>query len=259
MQTQDEVQSVESVQIFDIEILGEWNGRQMTTARMRPLPGSVVTRLQAEDTCNVINIPTIEWGNDGSSNVIGELMNADDVPLCVSDNQFKHHFMVAGSTGSGKSNAAANLVEQALLLNKCVLLHDAKPDYGFVDEANTDTNVTEIWQVFEQYGLNPHGAANVIRIGFFGEYNPEIVNRVVGFRASDFSPDLLAALFFTGAGEQLQFEAFASAADTLRQQVFDNASSRSSYSLDDILEVVNQRMTAPNNFAECFPNSSSRS
>lgn len=242
MQTHADVQSVESVQIFDIEILGEWNGRQMTTARMRPLPGAVVNRLNAEDTCRVINLPELLQRADDTTNVIGELMNADNVPLCINQLQLVHHCMVAGSTGSGKSNAAANLIEQALLLGKCVLLHDAKPDYGLVHQANSDNAVREIWQRFENYGLNPHGAANVTRIGFFGDCDPQSVDRVVGFRASDFTPDLLAALFFPEPSEQLQAEAFASAADSLWQQVYDTTNPRNDYSLADITGIVTQRM-----------------
>jgi CO dehydrogenase nickel-insertion accessory protein CooC1 len=52
--------------------------------------------------------------------------------------------MVSGGTSSGKSNVAANLIDQALKFGKCILLHDAKPDYGLVNLANTDQNVTTI-------------------------------------------------------------------------------------------------------------------
>ena len=148
--------------------------------------------------------------------------------------------MVSGGTSSGKSNVAANLIDQALKFGKCILLHDAKPDYGLVNLANTDQNVTTIWSRFQQYGLQPHPASNLIRIGFHGMCDPNSVQTVVGFRASDFSPEMLAGLFFTGTNEQLQFEGFASAADSLREQIRSGA--RESYSLDNILEVVQERM-----------------
>ena len=51
---------------------------------------------------------------------------------------------------------------------------------------------------------------------------------------------MLAGLFFTGSNEQLQFEGFVSAADSLRDQK--QSGSIKSYSLDEILEVVQQRM-----------------
>jgi hypothetical protein len=240
MQSHPDVQSVESVQVFEIKILGEYDGRQLLTPRLRPLPGAIVNRLDATVTSRVIGIPQIEYNTDGTSNVIGELLNAADVPLCIDVNKFNYHIMVGGGTGSGKSNVAANLIDRALDFGKCVLLHDAKPDYGLVNVANTDQNVTAIWQRFEQYGLQPHPATNLTRIGFHGMCNPNSVQTVVGFRASDFSPEMLAGLFFTGTNEQLQFEGFASAADSLREQI--RSGDRQSYSLDNILEVVQGRM-----------------
>lgn len=240
MQDHPDVQSVESVQVFEIGILGEYNGHQMLTPRLRPLPGAIVSRLDATVTSSVIGIPLWNQRQDENSNVIGELLNAADVPLCIDVNKFNYHIMVAGSTGSGKSNVAANLIDQALKFGKCVLLHDAKPDYGLVNRANTDQNVGAIWQRFEPYGLRPHPANNLIRVGFHGKCNPNNVQNVVGFHTSDFSPEMLASLFFTGATEQLQFEGFASAADSLRDQIRNG--DRQTYSLNDILQVVERRM-----------------
>lgn len=241
MQEHPEVQSVESVQVFEIGILGQYDGRQLLTPRLRPLPGAVVSRLNIEDTSRVIGIPQRFNREDGSSNVVGELLNAAGVPLCIDALKFNYHIMVSGGTGSGKSNVSANLVEQALKFGKCVLLHDAKPDYGFVDRANTDPGVpTEIWQQFEQYGLHPREVPNVARVGFHGLCDPNSVQTVIGFRASDFSPEILASLFFPYSNEQNQFEGFANAAHALREQVANG--NRQFYSLDDITREVERRI-----------------
>lgn len=240
MQSHPDVQSVESVQVFEIKILGEYDGRQLLTPRLRPLPGAIVNRLDATVTSSVIGIPQIENRTDKTSNVIGELLNAADVPLCIDVNKFNYHIMVGGGTGSGKSNVAANLIDQALKFGKCVLLHDAKPDYGLVHLGNTDKNVTAIWERFKRYGLQPHLATNLTRIGFHKMCDPNTVQTVVGFYTSDFSPEILAGLFFTGTNEQLQFEGFASAADSLREQI--RSGDRQFYSLNDIVEVVQHRM-----------------
>jgi hypothetical protein len=245
MQEHPEVQSVESVQVFEIGILGQYNGRQLLTPRLRPLPGAVVSRLNIEDTSRVIGIPQRLDRQDGSSNVVGELLNAAGVPLCIDDLKFNYHIMVSGGTGSGKSNVSANLVEQALKFGKCVLLHDAKPDYGFVNRANTDPGVPdEIWRQFKQYGLCPRAVPNVTRVGFYGLCDPNSVQNsvqtVIGFRASDFSPEILASLFFPYSNEQNQFEGFANAAHALREQVANG--NRQFYSLDDITSEVERRI-----------------
>ena len=243
MQSNPDVQSVESVQVFDILILGEYdpNQNQMLTSRIRPLPGASVSKLDAEITSQVLKIPRAKKHADGSLNVVGELLNAEGVPLCIDERKFNHHIMITGGTGSGKSNVAANLIEQAVKFEKCVLVHDAKPDYQLITSENSDPNVETVWERFNEYGLEPHpaNADKVIRVGFHGKCDPNSVNVVAGFHASDFLPDMLAGLFFTGTSEQRQFEAFASAAYSLREQ---RNSRDQTYSLDNILEVVRNRM-----------------
>jgi hypothetical protein len=249
MQTHPDVQSVQSVQVFDILILGQYQDSRLLTPRLRPLPGSQVTRLNAAETAAVIEIPPVDHHDDGTTNVIGELLNAEDVPLCIDGHKFNYHIMVAGGTGSGKSNVAANLVDQALKFRKCVLIHDAKPDYGLIRGPNTDPRVRGIWERFEQWRLFPHGAENVKRIGFYGVCDPTAVDEVVGFRSSDFYPDMLAGLFFTGpeTAEQNAFEGFVLAANHLYRQG-ELTESRRRYTLDDILTEVRRR-TAPENGA----------
>jgi hypothetical protein len=234
MQSHSNVQSVESVQVFDILILGLFDDGRMTTPRLRPLPGSVVEKLSVEITRNVIEIPGLYAHDNGKNNIIGKLMNADDVPLCVTEHLFNYHFMVAGGTGCGKSNVSANLVTQALSYQKCVLIHDAKPDYNFADRPNSDNKVKKIWDAFKDYGLLPYKPDDIIKVGFYKKCDHNKVDMVVGFNASDFEPDILAGFFFTNESEQLQYEGFAYCTDYTKQN-------RQDYSIDDILQEVDRR------------------
>jgi len=246
MQSHSDVQSIASVQVFDILVLGEYDGRQMTAPRLRPLPGAVVRRLASNDTINVIGLPSLgitkNTKDDIESNVIGTLLNADDVPLCISSHIFNYHIMVSGGTGSGKSNAAANLVLQAMRFKKCVLIHDAKPDYALFENRNTDPMVQSLWKRFEKYGIKPIEAQDVRKIGFNGTCDPAAVEEVVGFLASDFAPSSLAAFFFPNPSEQNQFEAFASAAETLRLRAAEKSDRNKNYSVEDILNLIKTRM-----------------
>ena len=244
MRSNPDVQSVESVQVFDILILGEYNGHQRLTSRIRPLPGATVEKLDVETTSRVIGIPQKKVHRDKSFNVIGELLNADTVPLCINAPTFNHHIMVAGGTGSGKSNVAANLIQQAMKFNKCVLVHDAKPDYGQVTSENRDPNVATVWDQFRKYKLAPAPAHNVRRVGFYGHCDPKTVDIITGCRASDLSPLMLAGFFFPETNEQLQFEGFASAADSIEEKP---------YSLACILDAVQKRMNSKNPAEQIYP------
>lgn len=236
MNDHPDVKSVESVQVFDLLILGLYENNSMQTPRLRPLPGSTVTKLDADAINRLIELPAKQQHADKSYNCIGELLNADNVPLCITPEKFNYHILTVGGTGAGKSNVDANLIAQALRYGKCVLVHDAKPDYGLVHQPNTDKRVASIWTRFDCYGLKPQSAKNVVRIGFKGKCDPDHVDKVVGFTASDFSPSMLASLFFPGStpAEQNAFEGFASSAYALRLK-------NSNYTIDDILEEVKRR------------------
>lgn len=250
MNDHPDVKSVESVQVFDILVLGQYENGQTLTPRIRPLPGAIVTKLDAEATRQFIELPAKTEHADGTFNIIGELLNADDVPLCITPQQLNYHVLVAGGTGSGKSNASANIICQAQKYGKCVLIHDVRLDYNIIDNPNTDQRVSSIWKRFERHKLEPQGATNMVRIGFKGMCDPSCVDKVVGFRASDFSSTMLAHLFFTGStpAEQNAFEGFAGAADGLAFKKGDQG-----YTLDEILEEVarrNEKANPPPNSQE---------
>lgn len=233
MQENADVRAVESVQIYKIKLLGIDNGRFLITPRVRPLPGALVKKLDAENTIRILRLPKVEKVGDKLVNVIGVLPNAENVALPVNDKIVRHHIMVSGGTGSGKSNVSANLVHQAVRMGKCVLIHDAKPDYQLIREKNTDPGIRpEDWDAVKKYGVTPAGAKDVMKIGFKGVCNEAAVDKVVTFRASDFSPDMLAGFFFPDRRDVNMFEGFAAAASSL-------VGSRS-YSINDILKRVEE-------------------
>ena len=118
MQEHDDVRAVDSVQVFDILLLGSYDGRQLRAARTRPLPGSRVERMDPSVLLDVLGLPRPELDHDASgtctgSNVVGRMASAGEVPVCLRPDLFDYHLMVVGGTGSGKSNAAARSIISA--------------------------------------------------------------------------------------------------------------------------------------------------
>ena len=227
MQKHDNVRAVESVQIYGIQLRGYYADGAMQTFRTRPLPGSVATKLSSDITLQILNFPAHD---KDAANVIGELKAADNVPITVRSSVFNHHIMVAGGTGSGKSNIAANLVAQAVKMQKCVIIHDAKPDYKKIKKPNSDPKVSEAWKSAKAYGLTPHAAADVVRVGFHGKCDPSKVDNVLTLEVTDFPKDVLAGIFFPRKGEELQYENFL---DALNRQEW-------KYTLDKIAQAIEQ-------------------
>ncbi|MEM3554318.1 MAG: ATP-binding protein [Candidatus Micrarchaeaceae archaeon] len=173
-------------------------------------------------------------------NVIGYLLNAEDVPLCVNRAVFRHHIIVSGGTGSGKSNTGANLVYQAARMGFTVFLYDAKPDYTLIHQPNKDSTVTDIWKEFEKYGLKPVGADSLVRVAVYGigrarERRYEGYQAILSFQASDFDPEWLAALFFNPRTDYNQYEEFVGVCREFKDR-------GQEYTLDTILKTIEERI-----------------
>lgn len=239
------IQLAETVEAWQISLLGEYKDSDMLTLRRRPKPGAAITRLDRVTTISVLNLPK---HLEDSPHVIGYLLNADDVALSVNHEIFTHHVMVSGGTGSGKSNTGANLIKQAASLGFTVFLYDAKTDYRLMDKPNSDKRVEDVWRQFAKYKLVPQKANNLTRVAIFGvgragatnDYS--IFDYVLGFRTSDFDPYLFAGLFFDEKQDRNQYESFASVCFDMRQ--VDNQGNQPQYSLDDVLAEVKKRRDA---------------
>ena len=109
-----EVIATESILVYEILLFGRVEDGQLSLARTRPLPGADVQKMPRDEVIALLGLPKPQI-NEDSSNVIGLMINAENVPVCVEEKIFRHHVMVDGGTGSGKSNVGGNLIEQAVL------------------------------------------------------------------------------------------------------------------------------------------------
>ena len=232
-----EVIATESILVYEILLFGRVEDGQLSLARTRPLPGADVQKMPRDEVIALLGLPKPQI-NEDSSNVIGLMINAENVPACVEEKIFRHHVMVDGGTGSGKSNVGGNLIEQAVLLEKCVLVHDVKPDYRLIANPNSDPAVERFWPRFKPYKLEPHRLSNIVHIGFHGECDPNEVDQVVGFSASDFSPFFLGSLFFNAEQDVLQYEAFVGVAQRWKE-----ADSRRRFTVRQIVDEINRMVT----------------
>ena len=55
-QQRPDIRSIESIQVFSLMILGQVRNGQIITARLRPLPGAPVRRLDSQETIRIIGI-----------------------------------------------------------------------------------------------------------------------------------------------------------------------------------------------------------
>lgn len=202
-----EAQLADYTRVWEISLLGQYIADEASTLRTRPAPGSGIKKMQRDATVSFLNLPTIRSFRAGGTNAIGELMNAENVPLCLNSKIFNHGILIVGGMGSGKSNTGANCVQQAVRHGYVTFMYDVKPDFQKIDKPNDDEGVISIWPRFAQYEIEPAAAKEMTRIGFYIGFNVDYsqYDIVIGFNASDFSPTLLASFFSFNDNQEEEF------------------------------------------------------
>ena len=68
---------------------------------------------------------------------VGTLIDAD-IAVCIDEWLLKHHVLVAGTTGCGKTNTLANIIAAAQAMGFHVIIYDHKPDYQHLHLPNEE-------------------------------------------------------------------------------------------------------------------------
>lgn len=161
-------------------------------------PGVVSIRPQAGSGWNVADFETVERFLDlptgGREMEIGVLRNVGDVrvPVVIDDFTMRHHILVAGSTGSGKTNTLANAIHAAASQGCCVFVFDLKPDYQSIHLPNSAA------------GDRACSFGDAVKYWTLG--NNKKYGEVINVRASDVSPGMLAYAICYLSGEDNQAE-----------------------------------------------------
>ena len=139
---------------------------------------------------------------------IGKLARSGEAEVAINPNEriLNHHILVAGSTGSGKSNLLSNIAHVAAALGRSIILFDHKPDHQNHHEENDDEEV-EIKQAFSLNGQDT--SKHAVRYWTLDAGDPNACAVVLGVNARDVNPEILAATIFYHASEELQAEIFA--------------------------------------------------
>lgn len=240
-----QLRMLDSTEKWMIYLMGEYNqsSEMLTMLRTRPKPPASVIKLDRDITVQILNLPTLELRENQTTNAIGVLENADNVPLCVNPQILNHHILVSGGTGSGKSNACANIIAQACEYGYCVILYDAKPDYRLMDEVNSERKVESVFERFREYHVTRQPIKSLKRVCFYAGEKKDYshYDTVLGFHASDFDSVLFMNLILPETASEMQRDEFFLACNQLRQEMYEKK--RKSFSLNDIQEWLKERCT----------------
>jgi uncharacterized protein len=116
--------------LAEVEVQGELEGGRPLDTSDRPAPGAAVSALSPDEVCDLL-------GCQGDM-LLGTLAGRDDVRVCLqsqSKDVLPRNVGIFGTVGSGKSNTAQVLTEEAAARGWAVVVLDVEGEYVTLDAA----------------------------------------------------------------------------------------------------------------------------
>ena len=134
-----------------VELLGLLTeGTHVRPGDTRPSPGSTVTVLPNDQLRRLLDI-------DGDIQ-LGRLSGHEDIAVCTASESkdfLPRNVGIFGTVGSGKSNTAQVLIEEAAAAGWAVVVVDVEGEYVRMDQPSSDARLGRLLR--EGYGIDPAG------------------------------------------------------------------------------------------------------
>ena len=198
------------------------------TPFIRPTTGAVNRLATTDQITMYLDLPQVQ----GDQFRIGQLARSGDAEVAINPDEriLNHHILVAGSTGSGKSHLLSNLAHNAAAMGRSIILFDHKPDHQDHHRENQDARFR---QAFSLNGHDPN--LHAVRYWTLDDFDPNQNALVLGVRAQDLDPEILAGTIFYRPNEENQAEIFAHIAANYRD---DQASRGQTWRVQDLIGYI---------------------
>lgn len=155
-------------------------------------------------------------------------VHSTQIPIAIDWAAFKQHILVAGATGSGKSNTVANLIKAAQSHGACVIIYDQKPDYQHIDRANDERHLFEAWS--KMTAISASALKNVVKYCLWQGAEEQGKQEIpIAVRAREVDLDMLVSALFYQSDEGNQRDTFQT---LLRHHIAD----RKEWTLDQFVQ-----------------------
>lgn len=174
--------------LYQVRLLRDVSTGVPEVVTRRPQINSIAKAATEEEVIKYMNLP------DANPETIVGKIPGTEIGVYYDHKRLVYHSLLAGATGSGKSNAGANIIKASVNMGFGCVVYDHKPDYQDMEKLNADLAEedpnqqpmdVEYWYLGRQPGANGH---------------------TIVIPASCFSPGMLAATIFWNDGEMQQRE-----------------------------------------------------
>jgi len=224
---------VREVYFYQINLIKDITQYPPSSIRLRPKIVSIARQATEDEIIRYLNLPPAD-----ESYRIGEIIDTN-IGIYLNSRTLFYQSLIAGATGSGKTNSCANYIRAALQMGFAVIIYDHKPDYQHINRQNQDA--IDI--------LNQNGQANRdmswvegVNANFYylGEESTAFQGIPIAIPASEFDPAVLAAVMYYPPNEtnpREEFETFLEEFDD-EQQAEQNNNEPVIWTLGDFFQWV---------------------
>jgi len=192
---------VREVYFYQINLIKDITQNPPSSIRRRPQIGSIAREATEEEIIRYLNLPPAD-----ENYRIGEIIDTN-IGIYLSARTLFYQSLIAGATGSGKTNSCANYIRAALQMKFAVIIYDHKPDYQHINTPNQDAI-----EILSGNGKTDQDTTWIEGVNtdfyYLGEESTAFQGTPIAIPASEFDPAVLAAVMYYPPNETNSREEF---------------------------------------------------
>jgi hypothetical protein len=224
---------VREVYFYQVNLIKDITQKPPSSVRRRPQIGSIARQATEDEIIRYLNLPPAD-----ERYRIGQIIDTN-IGIYLNPRTFFYQSLIAGATGSGKTNSCANYIRAALQMGFAVIIYDHKPDYQHIDRPNQEA--IDILNGNAQLDQDTTWIEGINADYYYlGDESTAFQGNPIAIPASEFDPAVLAAVMYYPPNETNSREEFETLLEEFddERQAEQNGNERVSWTLGDFFQWV---------------------
>jgi len=227
---------VREVYFYQVNLIKDITQEPPSSVRRRPQIGSIARLATENEIITYLNLPPAD-----ERYRIGQIIDTN-IGIYLNSRTLFYQSLIAGSTGSGKTNSCANYIRAALQMGFAVIIYDHKPDYQHINRSNQDAQ--DAIDIANGNGQTDQDTTWIQGVDadfyYLGEESTAFQGTPIAIPASEFDPAVLAAVMYYPPNETNPREEFETLLEEFddERQAEQNDNERVIWTLRDFFQWV---------------------